>query len=396
MTNITLAQGALYPLPWYNVENDPQGFVGAGSSYRVDRTTKLQGTINLNVTVSGSVNNVPQFYLYMIETGSYATGSYGTLPDINNYYNQVYLNRNGGINLTSQVQQEFTTGLVNPGNYYFVIQWIKQYSSAAPTIIFDKDNNPKSFLRINEVKQAADGRVIDIPSNLPFATTGIKMIDFLVGIQQKFHLVMYPDKAKVNHFIIETFNNWYKSGRIKSFDSYIDLNKPIGVTPANNLAVNQLQFGDKVDTDYISQQFSKEANRDFGKAYYVDTNNFFSQGNYKVETTFASAPLSYINGTGLSGSIGGYNPITYGTFYFGPSYTTATGACRDTSYYPTTLYAAANVLQLGSILYTDTTLTTQFNGNERYYKYYSQSQPGSRYYIKVNTYGVVDYGPVAC
>lgn len=313
MTNILLNQGTVYNLPWYNIENDPQGFVGTNSSYRVDRTTKLQLTVNLNVTVSGSQNNVPAFYLYMIETGSYATGSYSTLQDINKYYEQVYLNRNGGINTTNEVQQETTITIATPGTYYFAIQWLKQYTSAAPTIIFDKDNNPKSFLRVNEVKQAADGRIMDIPSNLPFATTGIKMIDFLVGIQKKFHLIMYPDKAKTNHFIVETFNDWYKRGRIKSFDNFIDVNKPISVTPANNLAVNQLQFGDSVDTDYISQQFSKEANRDFGKSYYVDTNNFFSQGTYKVETTFASAPLTYINGTGLSGSISGYNPT--------PSYT---------------------------------------------------------------------------
>ena len=395
-TNFNLTQGTVYTLPWYNIENDPQGFVGTNSSYRVDRATKLQLTVNLNVTVSGSQNNVPQFYLYMIETGSFATGSYSTLQDINKYYEQVYLNRNGAINTTNEVQQETTITINTPGTYYFGIQWVKQYTSTAPTIILDRDNNPKSFLRVNEVKQAADGRIMDIPSNLPFATTGIKMIDFLVGIQKKFHLIMYPDKAKTNHFIVETFNDWYKRGRIKSFDNLIDVSKPISVTPANNLAVNQLNFGDKVDTDYISQQFSKEANRDFGKAYYVDTNNFFSQGNYQVETTFASAPLSYINGTGLSGSIAGYPPISYGTFYTGVGYTTATYACRDTSYYPNTLYSLGGVLALYSVLWTDPNFTTVFNGNNKFYKYYSADQPGSRYVIQVDSSGFVIYGPVAC
>ena len=396
MTNISLTQGAITPVPWYNVQNDPQNFVGTNSTYKVEKHTRVGGNIKLNVTVSGSVNNVPAFYLYFIETGSLATGSYGTLPDINNYYTQVYLNRSGSINLTTEVSQAFTTSELAPGTYYIALQWIKQYTSTAPTVILDKDNNPKSFIEITEVKQAADFRVLDLPSNLPYGTTGIKMIDFLVGVQKKFNLVIYPDKSKLNHFIVETFNTWYRRGTIKSFDNYIDLNQKISVTPANNLAVNKLTFGDRVDTDYISQQFSKEANRDFGKAYYVDTNNFFSQGEYKVETSFASAPLSYIAGTGLSGSVGGYNPTPYGTFYFGPAYTTATYACRDTSYYPNVYYSDSTTLIGGSQLFTDPGLLTPFNGNNRFYKYFSSTQPGSRYVIQVNTLGQVSYGPISC
>jgi len=70
------------------------------------------------------------------------------------------------------------------------------------------------------------------------------------------------------------------------------------------LAVNKLNFGDTLDGDYVSQQFSKEANREYGKTYFVDTENFFSQGTFEVKTTFASSPLVYLAGTGLSGSVG--------------------------------------------------------------------------------------------
>jgi hypothetical protein len=68
--------------------------------------------------------------------------------------------------------------------------------------------------------------------------------------------------------------------------------------------VNRLDFGDKLDNDYVSQQFSKGANREYGKTYYIDTNNFFSQGEFKVESGFASSPLLYVEGSGLSGSQG--------------------------------------------------------------------------------------------
>ena len=86
------------------------------------------------------------------------------------------------------------------------------------------------------------------------------------------------------------------------FNKYINLDEKIQVIPANNFAVNELDFGDTLDQDYISLQFSKEANREYGKTYYVDTQNFFSQGKFDVKSSFASSPLTYLPGTGVSGS----------------------------------------------------------------------------------------------
>jgi len=163
---------------------------------------------------------------------------------------------------------------------------------------------------ISKLNQAADGLVMDIPSNMPFGTSGIKQIDFIIGLQKKFNLVIYPNKTKANEFIIESFNNWYNKGQRWDFNKYINLDEKIEVIPANNLAVNQLNFGDTLDQDYLSQQFSKAANREYGKIYYTDTTNFFSQGRFDVKTTFASTPLTRIAGTGLSGSVGGLNPPT--------------------------------------------------------------------------------------
>jgi hypothetical protein len=87
------------------------------------------------------------------------------------------------------------------------------------------------------------------------------------------------------------------------------------VIPANNLAVNQLNFGDTLDTDYVSQQFAKGANREYGKTYYTDTTNFYSQGTFEVKTKFASSPLLRISGTGISGSVAGIEP-TYNCYEY--------------------------------------------------------------------------------
>jgi hypothetical protein len=191
---------------------------------------------------------------------------------------------------------------------------------------------------------------------MPYGTSGIKLIDFIIGLQKKFNLVIYPDKTKPNQFIVETFNEWYKKGEIKDFNKYINLDETIEYIPANNLAVNKLNFGDTLDGDYISQQFAKGANREYGKQYYTDTTNFYSQGTYEVKTTFASSPLIKIAGTGLSGSIGGITPppivaYTIGQCKFSPQFD-ALSTCTSPILYQT-IYSSTGTFTSGAQLYFD-------------------------------------------
>jgi hypothetical protein len=327
-TDINLPSDTFVTLPWYNALSDPQGFYNNGS-YRVDKRTNLQGVLNLNINVSCSVNNMPGTFsangtwqLQMLETGSSTAHGLTALQSYILFFDQLQQSRSGGINTTYELQTQFRLADIPVGNYYFQIKQRPNDASPVvqPTVTMDPDVTTKSYIQITEVSQAADGRVIDIPSNMPYGTNGIKQIDFILGLQKKFNLIIYPNKIKPNEFIIETFNDWYKRGEVKDFNKYINLDKTIGVIPANNLAVNKLNFGDTLDGDYISQQFSKEANREYGKSYYIDTTNFFSQGEFNVKTTFASDPLLRIPGTGLSGSVSGITPpppptcISY-TFY---------------------------------------------------------------------------------
>lgn len=329
MTNINIPQSTIVNLPWYNIESDPSNVVGVNSSYAItlDHSSSLSGIINLNVNLSGSLGG-PQFYIHVRETGSLTSVSTTTLVEFNQYYSQKtyqdFAAGNTGQNDTQVLQQQFITSLLGPGNYYFGIEWIDQFSAPYNNFTFtlDPGGTPKSYLEITKLNQAADGRVIDIPSNMPYGTNGIKQIDFITGLQKKFNLIIAPDKTQRNRFLIETFNNWYLQGEIKDFNKYINLDENIEVIPANNLAVNQLNFGDTLDGDYVSQQFSKGANREYGKQYYVDTTNFYSQGKFDVKTTFASSPLIKIEGTGLSGSVSGITPpppgpgtCTFYTFY---------------------------------------------------------------------------------
>ena len=315
MTDKVLVADTFTTLPWYNELSDPQNFYKNGA-YEVKEMTNLSGRLNININVKCPVNNMPgtltangTWQIRMIETGSSTPYSLRAIQSYIFFFDQLQNSRNGGIDTTYELETQFKMDSIPPGNYYFQIkQRPNSAVDTAPTVTLDPQGTTKSYLQITQVSQAADGRIMDIPSNMPFGTNGIKQIDFIKGVQKKFNLVIYPSKTKQNEFIVETFNSWYKTGEIKDFNKYINLDDKIEVIPANNYAVNELNFGDTLDTDYISQQFSKAANREFGKQYYTDTQNFFSQGKFEVKTTLASSPLIRIAGTGLSGSVAGINP----------------------------------------------------------------------------------------
>jgi hypothetical protein len=361
MTDKVLIADTFTTLPWFNRLSDPQNFYNNGA-YEVKETTNLQGLLNININVSCPVNNMPgtlsangTWQMRMIETGSSTPYSLRAIQSYIFFFDQLQNSRSGKIDTTYQLQTEFLMDDIPPGNYYFQLKQRPDSAVAtAPTVTLDPQGTTKSYLQITEVKQAADGRIMDIMTNMPFGTSGIKLIDFIKGIQKKFNLVIYPSKTKRNEFVVETFNTWYKAGEIKDFNRYINLDEKIEVIPANNLAVNELNFGDSLDQDYVSQQFSKAANREYGKTYYVDTQNFFSQGKFEVKTTLASSPLLQISGTGLSGSVQGLNPIV-NAFYVGnaklSTVSSAQSACGIYQLYD--VYTVSGQILQGETLYYD-------------------------------------------
>ena len=396
MTDVNLPANTFVTLPWYNKLEDPQNFYNNGA-YRVEKSTSLRGILNLNINVSCSLNNMPGTFsangtwqLRLIETGSSTQYSLRAIQSYIQFFDELQQSRSGGINTTYQLQSEFTTEQLPVGNYYFQIKQRPNVSTGTlPTVTMDPLGTSKSFLQIRKVIQAADNRIMNIPLNMPFGTSGIKQIDFITSIQKKFNLVIYPSKTKVNEFIVEPFNQWYKDGEIKNFNKYINLDERLEVIPANNLAVNELNFGDRLDQDYISQQFSKAANREYGKSYYTDLENFFSQGKFEVKTAVSHAPLLQILGTGVSGSVQGFNPpVTSYQWAMGPQgYSDSNDACLNTYYYPIQVYTAEQSPYTITTFYTDAALTIQFNGGNQYWKYYSQSNPGVYYVAEIGSAG---------
>jgi hypothetical protein len=339
LSNVTMSAGTDLVLPWYNVQSNPSGAIGPDLYYTMSASpgaaaSRLRGNLKLYFEVknTGAGNGIPQFSLV------YGAGT-TTLVNINNYLLDVQTYNSQSTKTEKfTLETEFITAQIATGSTF---QFGLRYSNSGGSnfqVVLDPDNDPKSTLEITKVMQAADGRIFNVPYNMPRGTDGIKLIDFIKGIQRKFNLVIYPDKTNLNNFIIEEFNDWYKQGEILNINSYVDLNQGLEVIPANSLAVNKLAFGDKQDSDYVSGQFKSKNNRDYGRSFYTDTTNDFSSGEYNVISTFASAPISYLNGTGLSGSLGtttidvlveddfAYNENYYcsanGAFYFNSVYRT--------------------------------------------------------------------------
>jgi hypothetical protein len=354
MTNVTMSVSTNYVLPWLNVQNNPNGNMGSNNVYHTDYGTELRGVINLNFEISGSGTIVPQFYLkyYNVDTTATVAQPLGV---INDYLLQIqtYNGGTGTRQQTLETSQQFNSGFLPSGSYQFELQWLNSSGTGVTRVVLDPNNTVKSYFEINKATSIGDGLVLDMPSNMPYGTQGIKQIDFIIGLQKKFNLVIYPNRTKPNEFIIESFNNWYKKGQIKDFNRYINLDNSIEVTPANNFAVNKLNFADSLDTDYISQQFAKQANREYGKQYYTDTTNFYSQGTFEVKTTFGNSPLIRLSGTGVSGSVGGVNPpisqYSAGTWHFTSS--GAQAACS--SPIQIQIFTANGLLTTGQTAYYD-------------------------------------------
>lgn len=375
-TDLVIPENTDTILPFYNIQKDPSGTLVDGLSYDLKTPSNLRGNLKLNVKLSGSLGG-PGILIKILETGSLSVVSTTTTPVFGEFFvnntNAMFAEGANGQNKIYEIETQFNTAQLPIGTYNFAISWSDIFSAPYNNFTFtlDPDGKPKSYLEITKVLNAADDRVMNIPLNMPFGTSGIKQIDFITSIQKKFNLVIYPSKTQINQFIIEPFNQWYNKGRRWDFNKYINLNDRLEVIPANNLAVNELNFGDTLDQDYISQQFSKEANREFGKTYYTDLENFFSQGKFEVKTSVASTQLLQIAGTGVSGSVEGLNPtvdVSLAGFYpMSISFRTSELCDNPFSYESLPIYTQNGVIAFGSTLYADSNGTIPYTGYRTIY-----------------------------
>lgn len=304
-TPLELVSNVTQSLLFTNVYDDPSfSIVAADGEYKpffgdveVISSNGI-GELKLNLLVTGSSTAYPELTLY--RQPNTPTGAPNIIPltYMNDYIRRDFLNTSGEKEYT--LTQEFNTDFASGSSYDFNIGFTTA-GTGTINVTIGPEGNTESRLKIKTLNELGDLLPIDIPANMPFGTNGITLLDFLASVQKKFNLQIYPSKTKPRHFIIETFNNWYKQGKVKNFDNYMDLNRTISVTPANNLGVREVEFGDTLDLDFLTQNFKKQNNREFGKSYFRDTQNFFSDGKLQVETGLGVSPLRYVVGSGTEG-----------------------------------------------------------------------------------------------
>jgi len=278
---------------------------GGSFTYTTPITTRLDVKLNLAFQViSGSFgagSGIPAFYInYM--SGSTSVNQQ-TLARLNGYLGTVAQSRTSVVTEVFNIKDYIVnTPELDPGTYTFQIYYIPQYYNNFQVKLNPDVNNQSSF-EIYRVRQAADFKILDVPLNMPYGTSGIKVIDFIRAIQKKFNLIIYPDKQNPNQFVVETFNNWYKQGTIKDFNRYINVKDKIEFTPANQLAYNKVRFSDAEDTDYVTTLFKRTNNRVYGESNFYDTGSYYSQGTLDVVSdAIGNGPLTLVPGSVYTGS----------------------------------------------------------------------------------------------
>lgn len=389
-TDIVLNTSTYTQLEFDTIESDPSFTMSSGSVYNLDAKDVLSGTIKLNFQVSGSATGSighPQLDIVMI-SGSEVEPM--DVDEINKYLRETYsqLQAVGDKSYTLEETWVNTTPTVlDEGPWTFNARY-SITGSGDFNITIAPGGNTESEITVDEVRFAADWRIMEIPQNMPFGESGITCLDFLKGLQKKFNLVITPSKTRINHFEIETFNDWYKTGTVIDLSNNIKTDKTLNVQPANTLAVNELEFTDSLGKDYLGRNFNDLNNRIYGASIFKDTSNQFSQGKIDVTTVFSSSPLRYIEGTGgtsIETPTTGYSQaITYNN--------SVTTICNDQRFLGTAYIASSRgYITYGDILYWDSSLQTPL----RYYAFVRDNTNGLVWGVNTFT-GEVQYLQTSC
>lgn len=360
-TDITLTGGAWTDLDFDTTENDPSFIVTTPGEFDLPIETTIQGKVKLNVFVTGSdsVSGYPSFALGISDLSNNVSASM-QLEEINQYMREIYsqLEKMGERTFTIEETWTTDTTVLLPATYKFRLYYTKNGTSSQ-NVTVAKDGNTESEIEITSLREAADGRVMQIPLNMPYGENGITCLDFLSGLQKKYNLVIYPSKTQPNHLLIETFNTWYKQGNVVDLTGYIDVGQDIKITPSNTLAVNELEFTDQLGKDYLAKLFNEANNRPYGASYYKDNSNQFSQGKLDIKTTFGVSPLRYIEGTGTTSGSTSVTSYQHGVIYSNSSTFLCYGGGGTFTYLYTDQPGAPG---FGDTLYWNSLLTVPFTG----------------------------------
>jgi len=124
----------------------------------------------------------------------------------------------------------------------------------------------------------------------------ISMKELLVSVFRMFNLQLTPSEDIENHYIIETWQEFYQSGTARDWTKKLDHASPIELQPMGLLAAREYMFQYREDGDYYNARYQSNHGRTYGSRRFEVDNDFVPKRN-TVEVIFSPTPLNNDHGS---------------------------------------------------------------------------------------------------
>lgn len=140
---------------------------------------------------------------------------------------------------------------------------------------------------------SAIGGDINLSLNLP---TNVKQKDFLSSISKMFNLYFEPEKDKINSFIVEPRDDYYRKYQvIKDWSRKLDISKSLTSIFTSNTQMASNLFTYKEDKDFYNADYKNATKEIYGQHRY-DIDNQFIKGEKKIELLFSPTINNLVTG----------------------------------------------------------------------------------------------------
>lgn len=140
---------------------------------------------------------------------------------------------------------------------------------------------------------SAIGGDVNLSLNLP---TNVKQKDFLSSISKMFNLYFEPEKDKINSFIVEPRDDYYRKYQVvKDWSRKLDISKSLTSIFTSNTQMASNLFTYKEDKDFYNADYKNATKEIYGQHRY-DIDNQFIKGEKKIELLFSPTINNLVTG----------------------------------------------------------------------------------------------------
>lgn len=170
------------------------------------------------------------------------------------------------------------------------LQLVNQLGQALPVSDMFNDftltlNQPTSIWNEAGV-ELFEGDLVSMIQVVPKMT----MKEYLISIFRMFNLHITPSKDVEDHYIIQTWDEFYQSGTVRDWTYKLDHASPIEIQPMGLLAARQYIFSYEPDGDYYNKRYEGRFNRVYGSRRFDVDNDFVPKSN-EITVAFSATPL---------------------------------------------------------------------------------------------------------